>query len=225
MELLNKERQEELLAQPESGMGYQIVDVVTLKGETLRGTVFNAEYLFYPEERVELLARAADPTIRSQMLATKEIGSREEIKELKVVTTTANAPGLVRESDEPQTTGAREAPVESSKMEEEFKRFCAYANDRRVTPTGGLVPDSYATTAADAKHVKTGSDAVRRYALPNPMPAVNVFLIRPPAKTPLKRDIAQPAYGQLGGGVEVLFVNGSPPNTVTSSPPPLPPLP
>lgn len=225
MELLNKERQKELLAQPESGMGYQTVDVVLRDDKKLRGTVFNTEYLLYSNEPVGRVAKAADPSVRLQMLATKEIGSGEEIKELKVVTTKANAPGLVQESDESQTTGASEAPEEGSKNDEEFKRFSAFANDFRVTATGGLLPGSYATTAKDALHVHTGSDAVRRYALPNPTPAVNVFTIKPPAQTTLKRGVAQPAYGQPGGGVEVLFVNGSPPNTVTSSPPPLPPLP
>jgi hypothetical protein len=225
MELLNKDRQKELLAQPESGMGYQTVDVVMRKGENLRGTVFNTEYLLYSGEPVGLLAKLANPSERLQMLVNKEVGSGEEIVELKVVTTKANAPGLVRESDEPQTTGASEATEEGSKNDEEFRRFCAFANDRRVTSTGGLSPGTYATTAADAKQVKTGSDAVRRYALPNPMPAVYKFTIKPPAQTPLKRGIVQPAYRQPGGGVEVLFVNGSPPNTVTSSPPPLPPLP
>ena len=84
-----------------------------------------------------------------------------------------------------------------------------------MTAKGGLVPGTYATTEEDAKHVKTGRDAVKRYALPNPAPAVHVFTIAPPVKTKLKCGVAQPAYGQPGGGVEVIFVNGSPDNTVT----------
>jgi hypothetical protein len=77
------------------------------------------------------------------------------------------------------------------------------------------VPGTYATTEEDAKHVKTGRDAVKRYALPNPKPAVYVLTIDPPIRTKLKRGVAQPAYGQPGGGVEVIFVNGSPDQTVT----------
>ena len=84
-----------------------------------------------------------------------------------------------------------------------------------MTATGALVPGTYATTEKDAKHVKTGRDAVKRYALPNPAPAVHVFTIDPPLRTRLKRGVAQPAYGQPGGGVEVIFVNGSPDKTVT----------
>ena len=84
-----------------------------------------------------------------------------------------------------------------------------------MTASGAILPGIYATTEEDAKHVKTGRDAVKRYALPNPAPAVYVFTIDPPLRTNLKRGVAQPAYGQPGGGVEVIFVNGSPDQTVT----------
>jgi len=56
---------------------------------------------------------------------------------------------------------------------------------------------------------------VKRDALPNPKPAVHVFTIDPPVRTKLKCGITQPVYGQSGGGVEVIFVNGSPDKTVT----------
>jgi len=41
------------------------------------------------------------------------------------------------------------------------------------------LPGSYATTEADAKNVKTGKEAVARYALPNPDPASYVYTIKP----------------------------------------------
>jgi len=229
MELLTEDRQKELLAQPESGMGYQTVEVVLRDGKSLHGTVFNTEYLIYPGEPVDRLTRIAEPSQRLMMLERKELGLGEEIVELKVVPRETPAPSRIRESSGPQTTssstGASEAPEEELEGGEEFKRYCAFANDRRVTATGALLPNTYATTAADAQHIQTGSDAVRRYALPNSMPAVNEFSIHPPAKkTILKRGVVQPANGQPGGGVEVIFVNGSPPQTVTG-PKQIPPLP
>lgn len=208
MELLNEDRQKELLAQPESGMGYQTVEVVLHNGKILRGTVFNTAYLLYSEEPVERLAKFTEPSERLTMLANEELGLGEEIVELKVVPRETTTLSHVQETSDSQTTS-------SSGASEEFKRFSAFANDHRVTATHGLVPGTYATTAKDAQHVNTGSDAVQRYALPNPMPAVNVFTINPPTATPLKRGVAQPAYGQPGGGVEVIFVMGSPPLTVT----------
>jgi len=101
-------------------------------------------------------------------------------------------------------------------LAEIFKRFSAYANDKRVTPGKGLTPGTFATTKEDADaNVKTGSDAVARYALPNSKPASNVFTITPATDTEVKRGTAQPANNQPGGGVEVIFVYGLPDGTVT----------
>jgi hypothetical protein len=217
MELLNEEQQRELIAQPESGMGYQNLVVQMRNGEVRYGTAFNAEFLLYSGEPPHALEKISEPGQRLLMLERKEVGLGEEIRSLKVLQREADLSTRVRESNSStqSSSGASEAPVEELQDEENFKRFSAYANDRRVTPSGALVPGTYATTEADAKHVKTGRDAVKRYALPNPKPAVYVFTIDPPLRTKLKRGVAQPAYGQQGGGVEVIFVNGSPDKTVT----------
>ncbi|HEY4273617.1 MAG TPA: hypothetical protein VGM65_16575 [Candidatus Udaeobacter sp.] len=217
MELLNEDRRRELIAQSESGMGYQDVSIELRNGETRYGTAFNAEFLLYSGEPPHALEKISEPGQRSLMLERKEVGLGEEILSLKVLESEADVSTRVRESSSSTkgSSGAGDAPEEELQEEEKFERFSAYANDRRVTATGALVPGTYATTEADAKHVKTGRDAVKRYALPNPKPAVYVFTIDPPLRTKLKRGVAQPAYGQPGGGVEVIFVNGSPDKTVT----------
>ena len=111
---------------------------------------------------------------------------------------------------------AENAPITLTVLEEIFKRFSAYANDRRVTPGKGLTPGTFATTKEDADaNVKTGADAVARYALPNSKPASNVFTITPAKDSEVKRGTAQPANNQPGGGVEVIFVKGLPDGTVT----------
>jgi hypothetical protein len=111
---------------------------------------------------------------------------------------------------------AEEAPITLTALAEIFKRFCAYANDRRVTPGKGLTLGTFATTKEDADaNVKTGTDAVARYALPDSKPASNVFTITPAQDTEVKRGTTQPANNQPGGGVEVIFVNGLPDGTVT----------
>ena len=111
---------------------------------------------------------------------------------------------------------AKDAPVTLTTVNEVFKRFSAYANDRRVTAAMGLVAGTFATTREDADaHVKTGMDAVARYALPSDKPASNVFTINPIADTNLQRGTVAPANNQPGGGVEVIFVNGTPDGTVT----------
>lgn len=220
MELLNEDWQRELLAQPESGMGYQLVEITLRNGESRRGTAFNGEYLIFPEESLDRLEAITEPSRRLEMLERNELGLGEEIVEIKVLRSEVPSNSRVRETDGGNglafSSGASEAPPEPLMEKEQFKRFSAFANDRRVTGRRGLLPGTYTTAAEDTKQVHSGRDAVRRYALPNPMPAVNVFTIDPPVPGPiLQRGIAQPAYGQPGGGVEVIFVNGSPEKTVT----------
>jgi hypothetical protein len=218
MELLNEERQRELLEQPESGMGYQTVEITLRNGESRHGTAFNSEYLIYSEESLDRLEAITEPARRLQMLERNELGFGEEIVEINVVPSEVASDSRVRESDggDARSSGANEAFPEPLNEKKQFKRLSAFANDRRITPTRALLPGTYATTAEDAKQVHNGRAAVRRYALPNPAPAVNMFTIDPPALgTILQRGIAQPAYGQPGGGVEVIFMNGSPDKTVT----------
>lgn len=116
---------------------------------------------------------------------------------------------------ENRSGAAKESPVTESAVGEQFRRFSAFSNDRRVTASGGLEKGTFGTTAADADaHVRTGMDAVHRYALPNKSSAIYRFFILPPGATRLQLGIAQPAYGEPGGGVEVIFVDGTPANTV-----------
>jgi acyl-CoA reductase-like NAD-dependent aldehyde dehydrogenase len=114
------------------------------------------------------------------------------------------------------SAAAEDAPITLTEAGEIFKRFSAYINDRRITAGKGLTAGTFATTKEDADaNVKTGADAVSRYALPNSKPASNVFTISPAKDTDLKRGVAQPANNQPGGGVEVIFANGAPDGTVT----------
>ena len=103
-----------------------------------------------------------------------------------------------------------------------FCRFSAFENDRRITPDRGLFPGTYATTKEDGDKVKTGKEAVERYALQNPDPASYRFTIKPKKDTKLKGGIVQPANGHQGGGVEVIFTEGTQKNTVTVPPTKLP---
>ncbi len=94
-------------------------------------------------------------------------------------------------------------------------RFTAYRNDRRITTDKGLLPGTYATTEADSRNVRTGTEAVERYALPDPKPAIYRFRIDPREDTVNREGTVQPAFGHEGGGVEVIFDNGTDKNTVS----------
>lgn len=105
---------------------------------------------------------------------------------------------------------ASDARLELSEAEERFLRYSAYPDDVRIRSDGSVRPGTYVTTHADGMaHVSTGIDAVRRYALPNREPAVHRYYLEPPSRIEVRRGIVQPAYGQPGGGVEVIFENGA----------------
>jgi hypothetical protein len=111
------------------------------------------------------------------------------------------------------TGPATESEVGLSGAAEEFLRFSAFAIDIRILPDGSVTAGTYVTTHADGMaHVRTGTDAVRRYALPNPAPAVHRYYLKPPTIA-VQRGTVQPANGQPGGGAEVIFVAGAPPAT------------
>lgn len=217
-----------LSTQPEYGMGYQKVTATLDDGSTANGLVFNSqvflketEYssLVVREEWSEVLKEAGKSkrSITSVQLIPRPPETLRGVKQIVSGTGTRTLLGesydLIIQAEGGPAKDAPEAPTIAGEV---FKRFSAYANDRRVTEKNGLTPGTFATTREDADaFVKTGTDAVKRYALENKTPASNVFTINPPEQTSLKRGIVAPAYGEPGGGVEVIFVNGSPDGTVT----------
>lgn len=203
-----------LLAQLESGMGYQIVEATLSDNKTKRGLAYNAELLLFDEERHQF--KLSTPYLK---LLESARSAPSEIKALRVIPRATVTTHSARESSgatvQKKATPAKDASKEKTKAGEVFKRFSAYQNDRRVASDGSLLAGTYATTEEDAKNVNTGKDAVARYALPNPAPASYVFTIKPDKDTDVQRGIVEPAFGQPGGGVEVMFTNGTQPKTVT----------
>jgi hypothetical protein len=176
--------------------------------------------------RVQLISREPETLkgVRHIVLANEKnrvLASRKDFQaKVAAATGRSDYQSLLAESRilalNASNAAAEDAPITLTDTGEIFKRFSAYANDKRVTPAKGLTSGTFATTKEDADaNIKTGTDAVARYALPNSKPASNVFTISPAKDTELKRGTAQPANNQPGGGVEVIFVNGTPDGTVT----------
>ena len=97
---------------------------------------------------------------------------------------------------------------------EAFWRYSAFLNDRRIKSDGSVPEGTYATTANDSRLVTSGLGAVGRYALPNPMPARYAYVLQPPSGQEIRCGNSAPNFGQAGGGVEILFTQGLPPNSV-----------
>jgi hypothetical protein len=202
-----------LLAQPESGMGYQIVEAITYDKKVKHGIVSNAELLLFENE-----PRLSLTTTACARLLNEAKSSIAEIYDFHVLPRTTSAAPAFALKETAIGYGkiarpAKDAPIETTKEKEVFKRFLAYEEDNRITPDGSLLPGAHATTEEDAKNVRTGKEAVARYALPNPKPASNVFTIRPHKVTLIQYGIVEPAYGQPGSGVEVIFTKGTDPGT------------
>jgi hypothetical protein len=195
---------EKLLTQPESGMGYQRVEVTTTRSERKIGIAYNAELVLLESE-------ARDGMTRSmyESLAKSARSSFGEIADIRVLFQPAGRSLVMEKSASGSSGPAKDAPIETTKASEVFKRFSAYPNDRRVASDKSLLPGTYATTEADARNVRTGTEAVARYALANPEPASNVFTSKPHAGTQVQRGKVAPANNQPGGGAEVIVPNGT----------------
>lgn len=209
---LNESLQTQLLGMPESGMGFQLVEMVTDTREYVRAIAYNAE-LVIPDGREHF---ALFQELRAGKLSAG--GPGREVREIVCVLPRNLSMGWaglsVRENraaygKRPYTGPAKDAPPELTKTGQFFRRFSAFANDRRITSDGRLTPGSYATTEEDSRLVRTGKEAVVRYALPNPDPAVHRFTIHPGTNRAIQYGVVEPANGQPGGGEEVIFVDGT----------------
>lgn len=211
MILLTELQQRLLIREPESGMGFQAV-IANHRGMDKRGTVYNAELLMWESEPRALTAASFNKLV--------ECAEREEARNIESIRVVAR-PTAVAETKraayaELQESGpAKDASQQLTAAGARYARFSAFENDHRITSDRGLVPGTYATTKDDADEVGTGSEAVERYALPNPEPAIYRFDIAPARGTVYRQGIVQPAHGRDGGGVEVIFDNGTVANTVS----------
>ena len=214
---LSSEEMHSLLRQPESGMGYQIVDARTTDYRTKRGVVFNSELLALDEEKHSdrlMLSKSYAQVLRT---AKSTVGQFRSLTVVQDYRTT-----VLSKRQAKAAGGANEASEEMSKEGEGFYRFSAFENDRRVTNEKSLLPGAYATTEEDGDTVATGTEAIERYALPTTDPASYRFTIKPEKDTHLKKGIVEPANGHEGGGVEVIFTDGTHKDTVAVPPKKLP---
>src|SRR5262245_44642346 len=134
--LLEYSQTEELLAQPESGMGWQLVDVEFDGGRTERALAMNAEVLMGAAQAAVLKSVEAYAALLTEASRSHQY-SKFAIKSLHVVGSSRGAQrvAVVRDSAQKARAGAQgaaDAPTENTEAGEVFKRFCAFAKDNRV---------------------------------------------------------------------------------------------
>lgn len=207
-----------LKGQPEYGMGYQRGVAKLSTGTFEHGVILNCS-TFATENELRPLSASevgrAVGVVHESRLSIVDINliarPLETLRGVRRIHTAFanNSKFEVANESVRASQGAKDAPITATAAGEIFKRFSPYVDDYRITEKRGLQPGTFATTAEDAEHVKTGREAVSRYALENKQSANKRFTIKPATETRLQRGIVQPDYGEPGGGVEVIFVDGT----------------
>jgi hypothetical protein len=210
---LDAETQELVLALPESGMGFQHL-AAEFQGRLTEFLVLNAERAL--DLSALQLAEGTSPAI----IEANGIRVVEAIQDVRSGYLTVPRPFSFQLASA-RIGGRRVSPVATRialpsslvkryvlSAPRAFHRYSAFNPDRRVAPsTGDFVAGTYAAPESELPFVPTGFVAVGRFALPSALPASHHYEILAPTGTPVAFGTVAPAFGQAGGGVEVLFAS------------------
>ena len=206
------EVREELLRQPETGMGYQLVNVPNADGRNHEDS--------YVILNGELALKVQDSIFEGCRLHSEEQEFLDShASELhKIEGTVTEALGVSK----PFPHRAKNIIVRggnsfSSTYEpgEFLVRYSAFRYDRRVT-IGRKLSDTvilsgtYFTTGLDSTLARSGLAAVSRYALPNPAPAVFCTSLKWSRPIAITYGTVKPEFDQSGGGVEARIDSPAP---------------
>lgn len=211
-----------LQEQPEYGMGYQRGVATLSTGTRETGVILNGSTFVKQDElrsmtptdvaEAEAAAHMSRLSITNVELIPRSLATLRGIRRIRtvsVINQQKTAQYQIVNEVLRASQGAKDAPITATLDGEIFNRFSPYRDDFKITALRGLKPGTFATTAEDAKNVRTGREAVARYALENKQSANKRFTIKPEEKTRLQQGVVQPAYDEPGGGVEVIFVDGT----------------
>ncbi len=201
-------QENELLSQPETGMGYQVVEA-NKKGSYIRERflVLNSEVVIemneYERDNIRKVINEGIASIKlsADSIALNAISVLNE-KQFR---------NVLNENKNQNEGAAIDNPVENANGEEIFVRLSAFDDDKRIDKINKcLRPGSYTTTMDDYLKCKASNDdPVERYALPNDDKIKFAFHIQPKKTDTLQRGTVQPANGKRGGGKEAYFANGT----------------
>ena len=205
---LSRSQEIDLLNQPETGMGYQIV-------EATKGWNYNRQkFLVLNSEVVIEMNGFEDDLIRlifSQgIFFFKSHAELITLNAMKVLSE-KQFRNQVNEPKNDKEKGAIDNPVENANGVEIFVRLSAFDDDKRIDKIKRcLRPGSFTTTKDDYLKCKdTKDDPVERYALPSNDEIKFAFHIKPEKTDSLQRGTVQPANEKRGGGKEAYFANGT----------------
>jgi len=205
---LSVSQENDLQNQPETGMGYQIIDA-SKAGSYSREKflVLNSEIVIeingYEAENVRKVITEGIYSIkaRATFITLNSISVLNE-KQFR---------NVVSESKNENEKGAIENPVVNADGEEIFVRLSAFDDDRRIDKTNRCLRlGSFTTTMEDYLKCKNNNDdPVERYALPISDEIKFAFYIQPIKTDTLQKGTVQPANKKRGGGKEAYFAKGT----------------
>lgn len=205
---LSEAQENEFLNQPETGMGYQVVEA------SKAGNYAREKFLILNSEVViEMNASTSDnvrKVINEGIYSFKESASYITLNAITILNENQFR-NIVNESKSENESGAIENPIVNANGEEVFVRLSAFDNDRRVDKINKCLRlGSYTTTMDDYMQCKaTNDDPVERYALPNNDKIQYAFHIQPIKSDTLQRGKVQPENQKPGGGKEAYFAKGT----------------
>ena len=188
-------QEKELLGQPETGMGYQVVEA-ELTGSTFTATfiVLNAELAVELNEAAALCVKEIART-GSHIVARKAMDFRWDIK--RIIYHNADVKmNLLLEVKSEHTDGA-----------EIFVRRSIYENDKRIDQINKcLLPGSYTTTLSDAlKYKHKSADPLIQLAMDHGVRGQWGYQVQPKRTDVLQRGKSDPQTGAK----EIYFKNGT----------------
>lgn len=205
---LSTQQKNSLLSQPETGMGYQVIEA-SRAGNYIREKflVLNSEVVIemngYEAENVRKVINEGIYSIKANagyiVLSSISVFSENQFR------------NIVSEAKSENERGAIDNPIVNANGEEVFVRLSAFDDDRRVDKINKcLRPGSFVTTMDDYFKCKaTNDNPVERYALPGNDKIKFAFHIQPKKSDTLQRGNVQPANGKRGGGKEAYFNKGT----------------
>jgi hypothetical protein len=205
---LSKSQEIDLLNQPETGMGYQVVEA------NKTGSYNREKFLILNSEVVIEMNGYEDGYIRKVInegiFTIKSSASFITLNSITVLNE-KQIRNQVNESKNEKEKGALDNPKEYANGEEIFVRLSAFDDDKRIDKINKcLRPGSFTTTEDDYIVCKyMDDDPIERYALPNNDEIKFAFYIQPIKSDTLQRGRVQPANGKRGGGKEAYFANGT----------------
>ncbi len=206
---LSAEQENQLLNEPETGMGYQLIEAS--KGssyEKKRFIVLNTIAVIEINGTEATYVRSIINEGINSFKAKADFVVLNSIVVLNEIHLSGNS---VSEPTMGKQKGAMDNPIENPDGIEMFVRLSAFEDDKRVDKINNqLLAGSFTTTMDDYLTCKkTNYNPIERYALPNNDTIKFAFYIQPKQVDTLQRGVVQPANNKRGGGEEVYFKNGT----------------